>query len=265
MPVTTDDEGVRATAPSASTEFESGAAAKDGEGESANDANDAKGAKDANDAKKSGAKAAAPPPLKTTPLQWLFLLVVAGATAGLDLWSKAWAIKKLSAPMPRAVPLCVPPPGQAHYMYQRYSLHEVTLIRNYLDFRYAENCGGAWGLLHGANEKLRKPFFMLVTIGAVLFILHLYRTLEQGQRAMRWALPLVLGGAIGNLVDRMRLGYVVDFIDMHFKDKYHWPTYNIADIAITVGIGLMLIEYIIGPKKAPAPVKSKPKANATAA
>jgi signal peptidase II len=82
---------------------------------------------------------------------------------------------------------------------------------------------------------------------------------------MRWALPLVLGGAIGNLVDRMRLGYVVDFIDMHFKDKYHWPTYNIADIAITVGIGLMLIEYIIGPKKAPVTAKAKPKAKTAAA
>lgn len=207
--------------------------------------------------KKAAAKQPEPPPT-TTPLQWLFLLVIAGVTAGLDLWSKAWAIKKLSAPMSHPVPLCTPPAGSAHYMYQRYALREVTWIRDYLDMRYAENCGGAWGLLHGAREGLRKPFFMLVTIGAVVFILHLYRTLEKGQRAMRWALPLVLGGAIGNLVDRMRLGYVVDFIDMHWRDKYHWPTYNIADVAITFGIGLMLIEYILGPKKAPAP--SKPKA-----
>ncbi len=206
-------------------------------------------------------------PPSTTPLQWAFLALVAGITSGLDLWTKGWAIRHLSAPMPRAVPLCVPPPGQSHYMYQRYSLHEVTWIRDYLDLRYAENCGGAWGLLHGAREGLRKPFFMLVTVGAVLFILHLYRTLEKGQTAMRWALPLVLGGAIGNLVDRMRLGYVVDFIDMHWRDKYHWPTYNIADIAITFGIGLMLIEYIVGPKKAPessTKAKTKPKAKPAA-
>ena len=207
-------------------------------------------------------KASAPPAPSTTPLQWVFLLVIAGVTAGLDLWSKAWAIRKLSMPMPRPVPLCTPPPGQSHYMYQRYALREITWIRDYLDLRYAENCGGAWGLLHGAREGLRKPFFMLVTIGAVIFILYLYRTLEKGQRAMRWALPLVLGGAIGNLVDRMRLGYVVDFIDAHWRDKYHWPTFNVADIAITVGIGLMLLEYILGPKKAPA--AGKPKAKAAA-
>jgi signal peptidase II len=143
-----------------------------------------------------------------------------------------------------------------HYVYQRHPTGDVTVINGYLDLRYAENCGGAWGLLHGAPEKLRKPFFLLVTFGAVAFIIHLYRSLEPEQRAMRWALPLVLGGAIGNLVDRMRLGYVVDFIDMHLKDK-HWPTYNVADIAITVGIALMVLEYILGPKKAPARPKTR--------
>lgn len=214
-------------------------------------------------AKKSDTKPAVPPPPSTTALQWVFLAVIAGITAGLDLWSKSWAIKHLSEPTRRPVPLCVPPPGMEHYQYQRMPLHVKTLVANYLDLHYAENCGGAWGLLHGAREGLRKPFFMLVTVGAVLFILHLYRTLEVQQRAMRWALPLVLGGAIGNLVDRMRLGYVVDFIDMHFKDKYHWPTYNIADIAITVGIGLMIVEYIVGPKKSPAPA-AKPKAKPAA-
>jgi signal peptidase II len=66
---------------------------------------------------------------------------------------------------------------------------------------------------------------------------------------MKWALPLVLGGAIGNLVDRVRLGYVVDFIHMHWRHRSHWPTYNVADIAITVGIGLMLLEYILEPRR----------------
>ena len=190
--------------------------------------------------------------------QWGFLAVIAGATAGLDLSSKAWAIRTLSQAALRPAPLCVPPPGAQHYMYQRTPAHEVTLIRNYLDFMYAENCGGAWGLLHGAREGLRKPFFLLVTLGAVIFILHLYRSLEPQQRSMRWALPLVLGGAIGNLVDRIRLGYVVDFIHMHLRDRFHWPTYNVADIAITCGIALMLLEYVLGPKRAPVKAKAKP-------
>lgn len=192
-------------------------------------------------------KAAEPTP-RQTPAQWAFLAVVAGVTAGLDLWSKAWALRNLSLVNGHPPPLCTPPPGMQHYMYQRVPAHDTTVLTNWLHFRYAENCGGAWGLLHGASESLRKPFFMVVTLGAVLFIVHLYRGLEANQRSMRWALPLVLGGAIGNLVDRLRLGYVVDFIDMHWRDRYHWPTYNVADIAITVGIGLMLLEYILGPR-----------------
>jgi signal peptidase II len=186
-----------------------------------------------------------------TTMQWVFLAVVAITAAGLDLWSKSWAVRHLSTTNFRSVPLCTPPPGGQHYLYQRLPTREVTLARNYLDLRYAENCGGAWGLLHGTREGLRRPFFLVVAVAAVLFIIHLYRSLEAGQRMMRWALPLVLGGAIGNLVDRLRLGYVVDFIDMHWRERYHWPTYNIADIAITVGIALMLLEYILGPRKAP--------------
>jgi signal peptidase II len=81
---------------------------------------------------------------------------------------------------------------------------------------------------------------------------------------MRLALPLVLGGAIGNLVDRLRLGYVVDFILMHWKDKFYWPTYNVADIAITVGIVLMIYEFIFGKNpstREPSVKKSDAKAN----
>ena len=193
---------------------------------------------------------------------WAFLAVVSIATAGIDLWTKAWALSRLSRAIPNPPPLCAPPPGRPNidYLMQRQPSDTVTLIRDYLDLTYAENCGGAWGLLHGASEAIRRPFFLLVTFGAIAFIVHLYRTMEPGQRLMKWALPLVLGGAIGNLVDRVRLGYVVDFIHMHVKLRFHWPTYNVADIAISVGIGLMVLEYIIGPKKAPSTVAPSPVA-----
>lgn len=196
-------------------------------------------------------KAPPKPELLGTPGDWIFLAVVAVGTAALDLWSKGWALGRLSRAVPNPPPLCAPPPGRPNidYLMQRQPSDTVTLIRDYLDLTYAENCGGAWGLLHGANESVRKPFFLLVTIGAIGFIIHLYRGLERGQTAMKIALPLVLGGAVGNLVDRVRLGYVVDFIHMHWKHRSHWPTYNIADIAITVGIGLMLLEYILAPRR----------------
>jgi len=193
---------------------------------------------------------------------WIFLAVVALSTAGLDLWSKAWATRRLSLPNPRAGALCTPTPGNISG-YQRYASGSITLVHGYLDFGYAENCGGAFGLLHGASERVRRPFFFLVTIGAVLFIIQLYRSLERNQHAMRVALPLVLGGAIGNLIDRMRIGYVVDFIDAHVRDRYHWPTFNVADIAITVGLGLMVFEFIFGERKVPKGAGAKPDAAVT--
>jgi signal peptidase II len=207
------------------------------------------------------AVAAAPLAPTVTASDWVFLVGVSVVTAGLDLWSKAWAMGALSRVQSSPPPLCSPPPGMQHYLPQRMSVREITIVHNYLDFQYAENCGGAWGLLHGASEAVRRPFFLLVTVGAIAFIVHLYRGLEKGQTSTKWALPLVLGGAIGNLVDRVRLGYVVDFIHMHLKTRAHWPTYNVADIAITVGIGLMLLEYVIGPKPGAKPA-AKPAATA---
>jgi signal peptidase II len=192
---------------------------------------------------------------------WVFLATLAVLTAAADLWSKAWAMGAISRVQTHPPPLCSPPPGMSHYLPQRMATREITLLREFLDFQYAENCGGAFGLLHGASEAVRKPFFLLVTVGAIAFIVFLYRDLERGQKASKWALPLVLGGAIGNLVDRVRLGYVVDFIHAHWHNRHHWPTFNVADIAITVGIGLMLLEYVVGPKPAPKTVSSSPTAS----
>jgi signal peptidase II len=196
-----------------------------------------------------------------TIAQWVFLVLVAVTTAGLDLWTKGWATRHLSEPNPHPPAVCSVNSSTGRWPGQNFPAHTTVWIDHYLNLQYAENCGGAWGLLHGTRESLRKPFFLLVTVGAVLFILHLYRSLEQGQRAMRVALPLVLGGAIGNLVDRIRLGYVVDFIHAHWREKYHWPTFNVADIAITVGIGLMLLEYVLGPRKPPVRKAANPAAS----
>jgi Signal peptidase (SPase) II len=69
----------------------------------------------------------------------------------------------------------------------------------------------------------------------------LYRRLQPRQRALQWGLPLVLGGALGNVFDRIRYGHVIDFIDAHVGE-HHWPTFNVADIAICVGVGLMAVD-----------------------
>ena len=122
-------------------------------------------------------------------------------------------------------------------------LRRMVLVEDLFSFILAKNQGGAWGLFQNENEALRRPFFLVVSVAAIIFIVSLYRKLHPGQTALKWGLPLVLGGALGNFVDRIRYGHVIDFIDVYFKWwDFHWPTFNVADIAICVGVGLMAID-----------------------
>ncbi|HKL53041.1 MAG TPA: signal peptidase II, partial [Wenzhouxiangellaceae bacterium] len=92
--------------------------------------------------------------------------------------------------------------------------------------------------------------FIVFASGISVFLLVWLWRLPLTARALPVALMLLLGGAIGNLADRIRLGYVVDFIDVHYND-WHWPAFNIADSAIVIGVTLMLIESLLPPRKPP--------------
>jgi lipoprotein signal peptidase len=132
----------------------------------------------------------------------------------------------------------------------------VEVWKNHLTLLLAKNRGGAWGLLQSTSENVRRPFFLLVSVAAIAFIMTLYRRLQVRQRALKWGLPLVLGGALGNVFDRIRYGHVIDFIDAHAIYKgveHHWPTFNIADVAICVGVGLMAIDMFAS-KRGPRPI-----------
>src|SRR5215218_2737844 len=120
------------------------------------------------------------------------------------------------------------------------------VLPDYWHFRYVENPGAAWGLFGGLPEGVRRPFFHLVSLAALGFILWMYVRLEPGQRLVRVALALVAGGALGNFVDRLLRGYVIDFIDWHWRNQpgLRWPTFNVADVAICVGVGLMLLDAL---------------------
>jgi len=126
--------------------------------------------------------------------------------------------------------------------------------------RYTQNRGAAWGVLAGAGEKFRVPFFYLVSLVAVIFIFSYYRKLSNNQRYLQVALALVLGGAVGNALDRLLRGYVIDFIDWHWFDpnwmhpSLHWPTFNVADSGITVGLAMLFAEmlFVKKPKTAKA-------------
>jgi len=102
------------------------------------------------------------------------------------------------------------------------------------------NTGAAFSFLSDGGGWQRWFFIGLALCVSLLLVIWIAQ-LNRKQRLLASSLALVLGGALGNVIDRIRLGYVVDFIDV-FYDKWHWPTFNIADSAITVGITLMLID-----------------------
>jgi len=125
----------------------------------------------------------------------------------------------------------------------------VRVVDSVWEHRYTQNRGAAWGLMSGAAEQLRVPFFYLVSLGAVIFIFWYYRKLSNEQRYLQMALALVLGGALGNAIDRLLRGYVIDFIDWHWRDL-HWPTFNIADAGISVGLVLLFLDMLFAKKPA---------------
>src|SRR5262249_8122936 len=117
----------------------------------------------------------------------------------------------------------------------------------HVDFIFAQNPGGAWSFLRGLPDSLRRPFFLVVSAAAIVFIVSIYQRVYKDQTTMKWGLPLALGGPMGNLPDRIRHGWVVDFIDPSVRGggrDHHWPTFNVADIAIVIGVGLMAIDML---------------------
>lgn len=121
---------------------------------------------------------------------------------------------------------------------------QVTVVDNFWNYRYIENPGAAWGFLSGSASQLRTPFFLCVSLVAMGFILTYFARSADHERSLRTALALVLGGAVGNFLDRIRLGYVIDFIDWHIYDRFTWPTFNVADAAITVGVVILLVDMM---------------------
>lgn len=117
----------------------------------------------------------------------------------------------------------------------------VTVNEDFFHFRYIENPGAAWGFLSRSMSAYRTPFFLTLSVLAMVFILVYYSRTTLHQRLLRVALALVFGGAVGNFVDRSRLGYVIDFIDWHWRDSFVWPTFNVADAGISVGVVLLLL------------------------
>jgi signal peptidase II len=176
---------------------------------------------------------------------YVFLAVVSIVSLGLDLGTKWWAESRL-------------------HTVRAWPETRVDVIKDHVGFMFRKNDGGAWGLLSTEPASIRRPFFLGISVVAIIFIVSLYRKLTPRQWALKWGLPLVLGGALGNLVNRIQYNYVVDFVDVSARWdglEHHWPTFNVADIAIVVGVLLMAVDMFtptrsdkpLLPEGAPAP------------
>ena len=109
------------------------------------------------------------------------------------------------------------------------------VIPGFFTLTYVKNTGAAFGILQGKQSLLTAV--SVVAMGVLLFLLFYEREERKG---LLYALALILGGTCGNFIDRVRLGYVVDFLDFHIQQR-HWPAFNIADSAISIGVGLLIL------------------------
>lgn len=118
----------------------------------------------------------------------------------------------------------------------------IPVVEGFFYLTRVRNPGAAFGLLASSPEPFRRIVFVGVTLIAVALVFSFYRRLAPGDRLSGLALGLVLGGAVGNLVDRVRLGEVVDFLHFRLWSGFSWPDFNVADSAIVAGVALLVLE-----------------------
>ncbi|MEN6621682.1 MAG: signal peptidase II [Smithella sp.] len=131
----------------------------------------------------------------------------------------------------------------------RFFIHEAyPVINGFFNLVYVMNPGAAFGFLANASATFRYIFFIGITCLALVLIIYYLIKNEKGTIISVISLTLIFGGAVGNLIDRIRFGEVVDFLDFYIS-TYHWPAFNVADSAICIGAALMIWEIIYGSKK----------------
>ena len=139
-------------------------------------------------------------------------------------------------------------------------LGSIPVLPGFFDLTYVRNPGGVFGLFKNLDSGIRGILFTVIPAAAILLIA-IYAMRTPAHRGLtQSALALILGGAVGNLVDRFKYGHVIDFLDFYWRD-YHWPAFNVADSAICVGVGLLIVETLFG-KEEPAPQTGTAEASA---
>lgn len=180
--------------------------------------------------------------------RWKIFLLVAMFTLVADQASKVWARHDLPVhPGPCAIPddvvarKCV---GTA-----------VSVVDGFWEWRLSFNPGSAFGLFHSQGGA--RVFLSVIGVLAVGAMVWMVKRAKDHQRALLWALGLVAGGAVGNLIDRMYFGVVTDFVLWRYK-SHEWPVFNVADVALVIGVVLMFFDVGREPRTVAAPAPATP-------
>jgi signal peptidase II len=168
-------------------------------------------------------------------------------------------LRKFAVPALSAVFLSVADQASKAWAVRTLPLFEPREIwSGYIGLVHVRNTGVAFSLLSSLDPRWVHPLLILATLLAMAAVV-VYIWVLPGRGVAPAGLGLILGGAIGNLIDRARLGYVVDFIDLHWH-AYHWPTFNVADIGISLGVALLVADMLLSPKEpgdAPRPAAGR--------
>ena len=187
--------------------------------------------------------------------KWKLLLVLVPLLVFADQVTKFMAVDRLTTAFEDAGAVTLGERVSAYFTL-RHLEHQATapyvVYGPLWRMHYVENPGAAWGILRGASEGVRNALFGAVSVAAIAFILAYYRRVGERQLWLRLALAFVLAGAIGNAIDRAARSYVVDFIAWHWWNRpdLQWPTFNIADSLIVVGVAMLILHP--GPAREPA-------------
>ena len=150
---------------------------------------------------------------------WVLLIFCFGMLL-LDQWTKYLIVQKLR-------------------LYQR-----VEVLDGFFNIVHVRNTGGAFGIFGGGKGGIGSILFVVVSLIAIGAIVFLFVKTRENEKTLALSFSLILSGALGNLIDRLHYGEVVDFLDFHLS-TYHWPAFNVADSAICIGIGLMALQVLI--------------------
>jgi signal peptidase II len=136
----------------------------------------------------------------------------------------------------------------------------IPVVPNLFSLTYIRNPGAAFGLLAGSSDAFRMVFFGVTSLFALALLGTILYRLPEKDWVGQLSIAGILGGAIGNLIDRLRYGEVIDFLDV-YVDTYHWPAFNVADSAISVGVVFLIIHFAFEKKNVPLRPQELPPAS----